>query len=100
VPCTLGCGVRSGGRGANGGGAQSPALCRHQRKAGNQVKNAGSMEAYHAGMEKVAKQEGLPHVAQMLDVPFSESDFVDNGHFLPEGNRRFAEVLAKQIKAE
>jgi len=48
----------------------------------------------------VAKQEGLPHVAQMLDVPFSESDFVDNGHFSPEGNRRFAEVLAKQIKAE
>ena len=58
------------------------------------------MEAYHRSMEKVASQEGLPYVAQMLEAPFSESDFVDNGHFSPEGNRRFAAVLAKHIKAE
>ncbi len=57
------------------------------------------MDAYHASMEKVAKEEGVSYVGQMLEVPFSASDFVDNGHFSAEGNKRFAEVLAKALQA-
>lgn len=58
------------------------------------------MESYHASMEKVAKEEGVTYVGEMLNVPFSASDFVDNGHFSPEGNKRFAQVLAKALQGK
>jgi lysophospholipase L1-like esterase len=58
------------------------------------------MEAYHASMERVAKAEGVSYAGEMLGVPFSKADFVDNGHFSAEGDRRFAQVLAKRIKGK
>ncbi len=55
------------------------------------------LDTYHASMEKVARQVNVPYVGEMLGVPFSEADFIDNGHFSPEGNRRFAQVLANYV---
>jgi hypothetical protein len=56
------------------------------------------MAAYHTSMESVAKEEGITYVGEVLDVPFSSADFMDIGHFSPEGNRRFARLLAERIK--
>jgi lysophospholipase L1-like esterase len=56
------------------------------------------MAAYHTSMESVARQEGVTYVGEALDVPFSSADFMDIGHFSPEGNRRFARLLAERIK--
>jgi lysophospholipase L1-like esterase len=33
-----------------------------------------------------------------LKVDFQEADFIDNGHFSPGGNRKFAEALAGDLK--
>jgi hypothetical protein len=58
------------------------------------------MDSYHISMEKVASQENAGYVGEMLNEPFSEKDFYDNGHFNVEGNRRFARVLARYIRQE
>src|SRR6266581_1364947 len=52
------------------------------------------MGAYNETMAKVAQEEGVPFVSGVLAEKFEPSDFVDNGHFSKEGNRRFAAALA------
>ena len=58
------------------------------------------MEAYHATMAKVAKEEGAGYAEEILQAPFSKADFKDNGHFSAEGNRRFAQVMARRLKGQ
>jgi len=55
------------------------------------------MAAYHASMEKVAKAEGVDYINELLDEPFTDGDFIDNGHFSAEGCQRFARVLAARL---
>jgi hypothetical protein len=53
------------------------------------------MAGYNEVMAKVAKEENIRFIKDVLDVDYQASDFVDNGHFSPAGNRRFAEVIAR-----
>jgi lysophospholipase L1-like esterase len=58
------------------------------------------MGAYYRSMERVAKEEGVAYAAEVLEIPFSRTDFLDSGHFSRAGNQRFAQALAKRIKGE
>ena len=53
--------------------------------------------AYNDTMARVAKEEHVRFVSEMLDVHFQQSDFLDQGHFSPAGNRLFAQTLARVV---
>jgi len=52
------------------------------------------MEAYNAILERVAKEQGVSFVREVLDVRYEPADFIDNGHFSPSGHSKFAAALA------
>lgn len=53
------------------------------------------MAAYNERLRDVAAREKVPCVNEVLEVEWPQSDFIDEGHFTPEGNREFARLLAK-----
>jgi len=55
------------------------------------------LEAYNATMERVAKEQGVTYVREVLDCRYEPADFIDNGHFSPSGHRKFAAALAPEL---
>jgi lysophospholipase L1-like esterase len=56
---------------------------------------------YNNTMESTAQAEGIDFVRSAFQLNLTKEDFIpkDPGHFNPEGNRKFAECLAKYIQA-
>jgi lysophospholipase L1-like esterase len=55
------------------------------------------MTAYNETLAKVAKEENVPFLGEVLEQHYGASDFVDNGHFSAAGDKRFAEVIARNL---
>jgi hypothetical protein len=55
------------------------------------------IESYNATMERVAKEQGVICVREVLDCRYELADFIDNGHFSPSGHRKFAAALAPEL---
>ena len=56
------------------------------------------MTAYNATLEKVAKEEGVGFLGEMLEEKFPMSEFLDQGHFTRAGNEHFARVVGAYLK--
>ena len=57
------------------------------------------MAAYNEGMRTVAAEQHVGFVGEVLQAPFGNDDFWDNGHFNEQGTLKFAEILARYIRA-
>lgn len=55
------------------------------------------MTVYNDALRSVARETSVPYLADVLSEDWSESDFLDEGHFSPVGQMRFARVLAAGI---
>jgi lysophospholipase L1-like esterase len=58
------------------------------------------LAAYNAALERVARETGAGFVAPARHAAFGADDFVDIGHFSPSGSRKFADVLARYLRAD
>lgn len=56
------------------------------------------MKAYNQAMIDLCVKEEVLCISSVLDEDWKESDFVDNGHFSPQGNRKFADLIAQELK--
>lgn len=56
------------------------------------------MAAYNETMERVAREENVVFGKEILEQPYGEAHFIDNGHFSREGNRLFAGALAQCLQ--
>jgi hypothetical protein len=56
------------------------------------------MAAYGRALRKVAEEEGVGFMSEMLDEKFSSADFIDQGHFTYAGNEHFAQVVGDYLK--
>jgi lysophospholipase L1-like esterase len=56
------------------------------------------MAAYNETVAKVAQQENIGYASEVLHLNYGDADFVDNGHFSPVGNERFAGALADALE--
>jgi lysophospholipase L1-like esterase len=59
-----------------------------------------AMKLYNEKMREVAAQNQVGFVEEVLETRFLSSDFIDNGHFSPSGNKKFATILTKYINKE
>lgn len=57
------------------------------------------MAAYNDGMKTVAKEQSVDFVDEVLQTPFVNDDFWDNGHFNQSGTAKFAKIVAQHILA-
>lgn len=57
------------------------------------------MAAHNAAMAKVAREENVLFVEDVLKPDYGAADFVDNGHFSPSGHEKFARALAPKLAA-
>jgi lysophospholipase L1-like esterase len=57
------------------------------------------MDAYNETLAKTATDERVGFAEQVIKVDFQQSDFIDNGHFSPKGNRKFAAALEASLNS-
>ena len=59
-----------------------------------------AMKFYNEKMREVAAQNQVGFVEEVLETRFSSSDFIDDDHFSPSGNKKFAAILTDFINKE
>jgi lysophospholipase L1-like esterase len=57
------------------------------------------MAAYNEGMRRLAEEQDVDFVGEVLRAPFDGADFWDNGHFNKGGNEKFARIVARYVLA-
>lgn len=57
------------------------------------------MAAYNATLEKVAHEEGVGFLSEMLGEKFATTEFLDQGHFTRAGNEHFAKVVGAYLQS-
>jgi lysophospholipase L1-like esterase len=57
------------------------------------------MTAYNECLAKVAREENVLYVGEVLEPDYGDADFIDNGHFSPSGHAKFAKTLAPKLAA-
>jgi len=55
------------------------------------------MEAYNKALIEVSIQENVMCAKEVLTEKWVEEDFVDEGHFSAQGNKKFASLIAKRL---
>lgn len=55
------------------------------------------MRAYNNALQEVCVQENTEFIEDVLNGNFSKEDFIDEGHFSSQGNKKFADIIAKYI---
>ena len=56
------------------------------------------MAAYNATLEKVAREEGVGFLGEMLEEKFAVTEFLDQGHFTRAGNEHFSKVIGAYLQ--
>ncbi len=54
--------------------------------------------AYNERLQKVSKEQRVGFIGDVLDQNYTSDDFLDQGHFTPDGNKKFANVLSTYLK--
>ena len=55
------------------------------------------MSTYNDALRQVCAEEGVDFVKEALEEGFGKEDFLDQGHFTAQGNKKFADIIAKYI---
>ncbi len=58
------------------------------------------MGMMNADLADAAEKAGSPFLQEVLQVPWTDADFVDNGHFNPQGGQKFASAIKDRVAAE
>lgn len=56
------------------------------------------MAVYNDALRQVALENSVPFAGAVIAVDWSEDDFLDEGHFSPQGQVRFANALASDLR--
>jgi lysophospholipase L1-like esterase len=59
----------------------------------------GAIGTFNETMRMVAHEAGVPFAARVTPAAFQAADFLDQGHFSPQGSEKFAGLLREELQA-